>query len=85
MTQVFVSWSGGKDCSLALFRALKEGLDVKVLANTITEDGTRSKSHGMSAAVLRDQAEALGLPIRQQPTDDKKYRERFVSMLNGFP
>ncbi len=84
MTRVFVSWSGGKDCCLALYRALKEGLDVRVLANTITEDGTRSKSHGVSAAILRDQAETLGIPIRQQPTGDDNYRDRFVAMLKDF-
>ncbi len=84
MTRVFVSWSGGKDCCLALHRALKDGLDVKVLANTITGDGLRSKSHGMSATVLRDQAGAIGIPMRQQPTNDENYRDRFVAMLKEF-
>ena len=84
MTRVFVSWSGGKDCCLSLYRAKKENLDVKVLANTVSDDGNRSRSHGMSAAVLRDQAEALGISIRQQPTGDENYRERFVDMLRDF-
>jgi diphthine-ammonia ligase len=84
MPKVFASWSGGKDCSLALNRALAQGLDVCYLANTITADGLRSCSHGMSAAVIRAQAEAIGIPILQQPTTGDNYREQFVKMLQRF-
>jgi uncharacterized protein (TIGR00290 family) len=82
MTPVFASWSGGKDCCLALHRAINNGLDVRCLANTVTEDGLRSRSHGMTASVIRTQAEALGIPIRRQPTGDDNYRERFVELLH---
>ncbi|HTY81972.1 MAG TPA: diphthine--ammonia ligase [Dehalococcoidales bacterium] len=84
MEKVFASWSGGKDCSLAVNRALAKGLDVCYLANTITADGQHSCSHGMSAAVIRAQAQAMGIPILQQPTTDKTYREKFVAMLQSF-
>ena len=65
--KVFASWSGGKDCCLALYRAVVSGLDVRYLANTITEDGKRSFSHGISAEVIRAQAQAIGIPLAQQP------------------
>ena len=84
MQKIFASWSGGKDCSLALNRAIAEGLDVCYLANTITADGQRSCSHGMSAAVIRAQAEAIGIPILQQPTTGDNYRDQFVKMLQRF-
>jgi len=84
MEEVFTSWSGGKDCCLALHRATRDGLDVRYLANTVTEDGTRSRSHGMSADIIRTQAEALGIPIRQQPTGNDDYRDRFLELLHGF-
>ncbi len=84
MKKVFASWSGGKDCCLALNRALSEGLDVRYLANTVSADGLRSCSHGISAAVIRTQAEALGISIVQQPTTGDNYRLQFVKMLHAF-
>lgn len=84
MQKVFASWSGGKDCCLALHRALAEGLDVRYLTNTVTADGLRSCSHGMVAPVIKIQAQALGIPIVQQPTTGENYREQFVKMLQAF-
>jgi len=84
MERVFASWSGGKDCCLALHRARLSGLDVCYLANTVTADGQRSCSHGMAAGVIKKQAEALGIPIFQQPTGKDDYEARFVEMLKFF-
>jgi diphthine-ammonia ligase len=84
MQKVFASWSGGKDCSLALNRALAEGMNVRCLANTVTADGQRSCSHGMLASVIKIQAQAMGIPIVQQPTTGDNYREQFVKMLKAL-
>jgi diphthine-ammonia ligase len=84
MVKVFASWSGGKDCCLALNRALARGLDVCYLANTVSSDGQRSCSHGIAAEVIRTQAEAMGIPIVQQPTTGDNYRSEFVKMLRAF-
>lgn len=84
MSRVFASWSGGKDCCLALYRAVGGGLDVRYLANTVTGDGERSCSHGISAAVIRTQSEALGIPIMQQRTAGDNYEAQFIKMLKDF-
>jgi diphthine-ammonia ligase len=84
LERVFVSWSGGKDGCLALHRAKAGGMDVCYLANTVDEDGRRSRSHGISSAVIRRQAEALGIPVFQQPTGQDDYEEKFVGMLKYF-
>ncbi len=84
MIKVFASWSGGKDCCLALNRALARGMDVRYLANTVSADGQRSCSHGITAAVIRAQAQALGIPIVQRPTTGDNYRAEFVKMLRAF-
>jgi diphthine-ammonia ligase len=84
MPKVFSSWSGGKDCSLALYRAKKDGMDIKYLFNTVTQDGLRSCSHGMSANVIKRQAEALGIPIVQRPTTNETYETEFVNVLRKF-
>lgn len=84
MKLVFASWSGGKDCCLACYRALSSGLDVRYLANTVTEDGKRSFSHGISAEVIRAQAQAIGIPLAQRPTTREAYEAEFVDMLRTF-
>jgi diphthine-ammonia ligase len=84
MTQAFASWSGGKDCCLALYRAKKAGLDIRYLFNMVSEDGKRSRSHGIRAAVIKKQAEALGIPILQQPTVDEEYEAVFVKVLQDL-
>jgi len=84
MSQVFASWSGGKDCCLACYRAIISGLDVRYLANTITEDGQRSFSHGILAEVIRAQAQAIGIPLMQRRTTGEAYEAEFVKMLRTF-
>jgi len=84
VTTVFASWSGGKDCCLALHRATVNGLDVRYLANTITEDGKRSRSHGISADIIRVQSQAMGIPVRQRQTTRESYEAVFIDMLKAF-
>ena len=84
MNPAFISWSGGKDCCLALHWALFEGTEVRCLFNMVSEDGQRSRSHGIRAAVIKQQAEALGIPIVQQPTTDNAYEEVFIKTLKDF-
>jgi diphthine-ammonia ligase len=84
MEKAFASWSGGKDCCLAAFRAKRGGMDIRYLANTVTEDGQRSCSHGISAAVIKKQAEAIGIPIVQQKTTGSTYEAKFTKMLQAF-
>jgi diphthine-ammonia ligase len=84
MSRVFVSWSGGKDGCLALYRAIKSGLEARYLLNMVTEDGRRSCSHGILAAVIKKQAEALGIPIAQYPTTNETYEAVFVKTLEQF-
>ena len=84
MYRVFASWSGGKDCCLALNRAVQNGFEVRYLANTVTEDRQRSCSHGIASSVIRAQARALGITIVQQRTTKKTYEAEFIKMLRAF-
>ena len=84
MSRVFASWSGGKDCCLACHRAIASGLDVRYLANTITEDGRRSWSHGISAEVIRVQSQAMGIPVMQRRTTGDNYETEFIKMLEAL-
>ncbi len=84
MNLAFASWSGGKDGCLALYRTIKSGRDVRCLFNMVSEDSKRSRSHGIRAAVIKKQAEALGIKIVQQPTKDDTYEAVFIEKLKEF-
>lgn len=63
---IFLSWSGGKDSSLALYEIQKANShNVAALITTITEDYDRISMHGVRRALLEQQAEALGLPLKK--------------------
>jgi len=81
MVQAFSSWSGGKDSCLALYRAKQAGMDIRFLVNMVSEDGKRSCSHGVRAAVIKKQAGALGIPIVQRPTTTEIYEKVFVDII----
>ncbi len=84
-TKVFVSWSGGKDSALACYNAIKnDKVKVAYLLNMLSENGTHSRSHHLSVAVLRSQAEAMGIPIVQRQAGWGGYEEEFKSALAVF-
>lgn len=63
--RALLSWSGGKDSTLALQRALA-GAEWRVegLLTTVTDEYDRVSMHGVRTALLEAQAAALGLPLR---------------------
>jgi uncharacterized protein (TIGR00290 family) len=75
-----VSWSGGKDSYLALHRTLGV-FDVQALLTMFTEDGTRSRSHGLRPEVLARQASLLNLPVVSGRGSWKTYEEEFKRVL----
>jgi len=84
MHQVFISWSGGKDSCFAYYRAAGSGLKVRYLLNMISEDGKRSRSHGLSVEVLQVQSQALEIPLVQRWTTWDNYEDEFKNMLRAF-
>lgn len=63
-TPVILSWSGGKDCALALHALSQDaGVEVVGLLTTMTDDYDRVSMHGVRSSLLRAQADRLGLPL----------------------
>jgi uncharacterized protein (TIGR00290 family) len=55
-------WSGGKDSALALHRMQKAGAPPALLCTTLGLPQARVTMHGVREALLRQQAQCLGLP-----------------------
>lgn len=84
MTDVFVSWSGGKDSCFACYRAAASGLKVRCLLNMVTADGKRSWTHGLSTEWLQIQSQAIGIPLVQRQTTGASYETVFKNGLLTF-
>src|SRR4030042_3623617 len=69
----FVSWSGGKDCCFACYKAISEGCKVTQLLNL----RFKGSSHRVDPSLLRFQAECIGLSIVQQDTLWENYEHDF--------
>jgi diphthine-ammonia ligase len=81
LKKAFVSWSGGKDSCLAYYRAANSDLAICYLLNMATEDGRRSRSHGLSKEVLEMQSEAMGISLVQGKTNWDNYENEFCRVL----
>lgn len=83
--KAFVSWSGGKETALSCYRAMRNrDIQVAYLLNMISENGKRSRTHGISSKLLRSQAQAMGIPIVQRQTTWETYEREFKKAVSDL-
>jgi uncharacterized protein (TIGR00290 family) len=78
-----LSWSGGKDSSLALYE-LRENekfkdLQVKALLTTFTRDYNRISMHGVRRELVLAQSASIGLPVEEVWIPSKATNEIYQS------
>ncbi len=76
-----VMFSGGKDSMLALDRAVRAGASQPTLLTLYDAASERVRFHGVPLAVMRAQADALGLPARHYPTTPATFEAVFLAAL----
>lgn len=75
------SSSGGKDSLLALWYARQRGVQVTTMLTMFDETGERTRSHGISRALMEQQSRALGLTLVGPSAGWSNYEEVFVNTL----
>jgi len=83
-TPFFCSWSGGKDCCLALHKAIESGGLPGHLITMFIENGDRTHSHGLSKELIRAQAASLGISLQHRNCGWKDYEEQFVDAVRDM-
>ncbi|HOK51066.1 MAG: diphthine--ammonia ligase [Bacteroidales bacterium] len=83
---VVLSWSGGKDCSLALYYLKQQpNFEIVYLLTTITETYQRISMHGVRVELLNQQAAALNIPLITVPIPasctNEEYEDRMRNAL----
>jgi uncharacterized protein (TIGR00290 family) len=90
MIELALSWSGGKDSSLALW-VLREELEIEPVAllTTLTEDYDRISMHAVRGELLRAQAQATGVELVEigipASCSNEVYGERMEGALGQPP
>jgi uncharacterized protein (TIGR00290 family) len=79
-----ISWSGGKDCCLAMLRACHD-FDVVAMITMFNEDGGRSRSHGLRPAIVAAHAARLQLEPFSARCSWDTYTDEFMAMLAHLP
>ncbi|MCR6516173.1 diphthine--ammonia ligase [Clostridium sp. LY3-2] len=76
------SYSGGKDSTLALYKAMKKGTAVGIVV-MMEEEGDRSRAHSLFKDILKAQAKAIGVPLYTGSANFKNYEKVFVEILKN--
>ena len=77
-----VSWSGGKDSTLALNEILNNtDYEVHTLITTVTEGYDRISIHGVRNELLEKQVQSIGLPLHKVSIPKDSKNEKYESAL----
>lgn len=85
---IIMSWSGGKDSSFALHQLLKENkYNVKYLLTNIYKPNKRVSMHGVPEALINEQAQQLGIPLKKLYIEEKtheEYEQKMKALLENL-
>lgn len=83
--RAFVSWSGGKDCTLALHHFLSDPQnEVSFLLNMSHDTGSISKFHDFGSDILFEQSNSLGIPLLIERVSSKGYAYHLKKIMKKF-
>jgi len=75
------SFSGGKDSTLAVYRAINQGMIPIELFTTYNIDKERSWFHGIPKDILKQVSKEINIPISLIETTGAMYKENFEAKL----
>ena len=76
-----MSYSGGKDSTLALDKMLSEGHEAVMLLVVVNRENERSFFHGADLSFLGKISNAIGIPLAVCPSNGEDYHLRFEDGL----
>lgn len=79
--KIALSFSGGKDSCLAVYRLQKQGYEVSCLITTVWRESNETVAHGEKLEHIEKQAASIGIPVHFIETDFKTYTANFTETL----
>jgi len=91
-TPVIMSWSGGKDCAMALYELLRaHEYEPVALLTTIAQEHRRISHHGVREELVDQQADAIDIPLEKVylptadgPCTNQMYEQIMAAALAKF-
>ena len=77
-----MSFSGGKDSVLALYRMVKRGYEPIALLTTVKENEDTSWTHGLNKGFLKSISDSLDIPLLTVECNVGEYEKKFELELN---
>ena len=74
------SFSGGKDSTFALYKAMAVGEAVALIV-MMEDNGAYSRSHRLTEEIVKEQASSIGLPVFLDAASWEEYENKFISLL----
>lgn len=83
--KVTISWSGGKDAALALYKILQsDEVEVVSLHTTFDEKLKRVGMHGIPESLIEQQAAAIGLPLEKIYLPADSTHQSYEKVMEAF-
>ncbi|MEH7747663.1 diphthine--ammonia ligase [Neobacillus drentensis] len=79
--RIALSWSGGKDCCMALDTLISQGFEVVCLVTTVPTELGRTFGHGERTEMIKLQGEALNIPVHFIECTYENYTSQFVNAV----
>lgn len=79
-----LSWSGGKDCCMALDTLHSQGYEVAFMVTTVPKELGRTFGHGERMEMIKLQGEALNLPVHFIECTYENYTSQFVKAVQSL-
>ena len=80
--KAFVSWSGGKESVLSFYRTRQETeVEIAYFLSMVSEDGQRSRSHGISSDLMQKQASMADMLLIRQRCSWFTYEAEFKKAI----
>ncbi|MFX1364329.1 MAG: diphthine--ammonia ligase [Promethearchaeota archaeon] len=76
-----VSWSGGKDCCFACFKAISEGYNISHLINLVSKESKKIDTHNINTELIQLQAKSMHIPLIQQEISWNNYTQEFKRII----
>lgn len=76
-----MSFSGGKDSILALYRMIKKGYEPVALLTTVKKNEDKSWTHGLSNDLLNKVSKSIGIPLMVVECNVDEYETKFEEKL----
>lgn len=80
----FISWSGGKDSCLAMYKAIELGYKPKKLFTMFSIENQISSAHRLSEEILKAQADAIGISSYIGKATFEEYENVFIHSITSF-